>query len=145
MSLRLWQEIQAMSRQTIIEVAVALIINDEGRVLITKRPPGVVYAEHWEFPGGKIEKGESAEHALAREIREEVNLEIKSARFINTFYDELPGKTIALHVFWVERYSGQAQLSENQMDLMWAECACMEQLSFPPANKHIIAIIPELA
>ena len=61
----------------VVEVAVGILLQPDGRFLLTSRPPGKVYAGYWEFPGGKLEPGESVEQALARELHEELGLTIE--------------------------------------------------------------------
>ena len=62
-----------------VEVAVGILIRPDGRFLLTSRPPGKVYAGYWEFPGGKLEPGESVEQALARELHEELGVTLDPA------------------------------------------------------------------
>src|SRR4029079_5650095 len=62
-----------------IEVVAAVILNDRGEFLLAQRPAGKVYAGYWEFPGGKIEPGEAAESALARELHEELDIDVQRA------------------------------------------------------------------
>ncbi|WP_163367739.1 NUDIX domain-containing protein, partial [Klebsiella aerogenes] len=64
----------------ITEVAVGVLLRPDGQFLLTSRPAGKVYAGHWEFPGGKVEAGETVEQALARELREELGIEIGGAQ-----------------------------------------------------------------
>jgi len=63
----------------VIEVAAAVIERADGRFLVAQRPPGKVYAGYWEFPGGKVELGEPADRALARELHEELGIEVRTA------------------------------------------------------------------
>src|SRR3546814_17306244 len=63
-----------------IEVAAGCLVDADGRVLIAQRPVGKIAAGQWEFPGGKIETGESAHDALVRELREEIGIEVRDAR-----------------------------------------------------------------
>ncbi|HWT19629.1 MAG TPA: NUDIX domain-containing protein, partial [Variovorax sp.] len=65
-----------MTPREITEVAVGVLVAPDGQFLLTTRPEGKVYAGYWEFPGGKVEAGETIEQALARELREEIGIEI---------------------------------------------------------------------
>jgi len=65
--------------RAIVEVAVGVLLRPNGDFLLTSRPPGKVYAGYWEFPGGKIEAGESVVQALQRELQEEIGIHIDSA------------------------------------------------------------------
>ena len=69
-----------MSEREITEVAVGVLVAADGQFLLTSRPEGKVYAGYWEFPGGKVEAGESVEQALARELHEELGIAIGAAR-----------------------------------------------------------------
>ena len=62
--------------EKIVDVAVGVLIREDGRVLLSSRPEGKPYAGYWEFPGGKLEAGETVHGALARELREELGLEL---------------------------------------------------------------------
>ena len=64
----------------IVDVAVGVLIDADGRFLLTSRPPGKVYAGWWEFPGGKVEAGESVVAALGRELHEELGIDVVDAR-----------------------------------------------------------------
>lgn len=104
-----------------IPVVAAWIENPRGEILLTQRPPGKAHAGCYEFPGGKIEAGESPEQALRRELQEELG--ITAERFsplsrITHVYPEL-GIEIDLQLLRVERFSGQASGLENQA-LRWA-------------------------
>ena len=68
-----------MSDRPITEVAVGVLVRPDGQFLLTSRPEGKVYAGYWEFPGGKVEPGETVEQALARELREELGIQIGAA------------------------------------------------------------------
>ncbi|HOM22061.1 MAG TPA: NUDIX domain-containing protein, partial [Ottowia sp.] len=65
--------------RAVVDVAVGVLIRPDGRFLLTSRPPGKVYAGYWEFPGGKLEPGESVQAALARELHEELGLTVDPA------------------------------------------------------------------
>ena len=67
---------QAMGERPVVDVAVGVLLQADGRFLLTSRPAGKVYAGYWEFPGGKLEAGESVAEALARELHEELGLVI---------------------------------------------------------------------
>ena len=67
---------QAVGERPVVDVAVGVLLQADGRFLLTSRPAGKVYAGYWEFPGGKLEAGESVAEALARELHEELGLVI---------------------------------------------------------------------
>lgn len=101
----------------VVEVAVGILIRpDDGRFLLTSRPPGKVYAGYWEFPGGKLEAGESVEQALARELQEELGLRVAPAA-IARWREQLvdyPHALVRLHFCRVTRWQGELQMREGQ-------------------------------
>jgi 8-oxo-dGTP diphosphatase len=102
--------------RTMTEVAVGVLIDAEGRFLLTSRPPGKVYAGHWEFPGGKVEAGESIEQALARELHEELGIEADPARIerwqVEVF--DYPHALVRLHFCKVFAWRGRFEMREGQ-------------------------------
>lgn len=124
-----------------MKVAVAVIIDDAGKILITRRPLKASHGGFWEFPGGKLEDNESLLSALKREINEEVGLEIIEADFltqINHTYDQ---NHVELFVYCVHKFKGLAVCRESQMDMRWVGLADMASLQFPEANKQIIDLL----
>lgn len=85
----------------------------EKRILVVRRGPEQSGAGAWEFPGGKVEKGESPEQALAREIQEELGIEIKVGKFLGEMDYAYPSKVIRLRVYWAEAMSSDLVLSEH--------------------------------
>ncbi|MFW2440228.1 MAG: Nudix family hydrolase [Arenicellales bacterium] len=101
-----------------IDVAVAVIKRKDGKVLFAERPPGKACAGEWEFPGGKIEAGESARQALEREIREELAINITEARPWITLSHSYPHASVLLHFFIVSGWTGHEHGEEGQR-LSW--------------------------
>lgn len=100
--------------RSIIEVAVGVLLRDDGRFLLTSRPSGKAYAGYWEFPGGKLEPGESVEQALRRELQEELGLEaLEIARWKIELVD-YPHALVRLHFCKVRRWAGELQMREQQ-------------------------------
>jgi 8-oxo-dGTP diphosphatase len=121
-------------------IAVGIITNTNSQILITKRPEHVALGGYWEFPGGKLEAGETARAALEREIREEVNLVIVEAEWIETIPYSYPDKNINLHVFHITQFTGHAICAAGQTDLRWVHADALHNFEFPTANKAIITI-----
>ncbi len=99
-----------------VEVAVGILIRLDGRFLLTSRPPGKVYAGYWEFPGGKLEPGESVEQALARELHEELGVTLDPAA-ITRWREQLvdyPHALVRLHFCRVTAWQGELQMREGQ-------------------------------
>jgi len=123
---------------TAVAVAVAVIVNDhDASVLVSQRGQGVHLAGKWEFPGGKLEAGETPRQALQREISEELGIEIVDATPILTLPYRYPEKHVVLHVFKVDRYHGRPRGRENQA-LRFASLDALPPQHFPEANLPII-------
>lgn len=97
-----------------VDVAVGVLIDAEGRFLLTSRPPGKVYADHWEFPGGKLEAGETVEAALARELHEELGIAIADAQPWKVELMDYPHARVRLHFCKVRRWHGDFEMREGQ-------------------------------
>ena len=100
--------------QRLIEVAVGVVFDAQGRFLLTSRPPGKVYAGYWEFPGGKIEAGESAAQALQRELHEELGLRIGGVQPWRELRVDYPHGLVRLQVGLVSDWDGPLQMREGQ-------------------------------
>lgn len=98
----------------VTEVAVGVLWRADGAVLLADRPAGKPYAGYWEFPGGKIEPGESVEHALARELNEELGIDIGPALPWVTFEFDYPHAYVRLHFCRVFDWRGEPQGREGQ-------------------------------
>ena len=97
-----------------VDVAVGVLIDSEGRVLLTSRPEGKVYAGFWEFPGGKLEAGESVEQALRRELHEELGITIGPAQPWKVELMDYPHARVRLHFCKVFAWSGEFEMRERQ-------------------------------
>lgn len=100
--------------RTPVDVAVGVLIDGAGRFLLTSRPAGKVYAGYWEFPGGKLEAGESVEQALKRELFEELGITIGAAQPWNIALMDYPHACVRLHFCKVFDWSGEFQMRELQ-------------------------------
>jgi len=119
-----------------IHVAVG-VIYDDGQFFVCRRKAHQHQGSKWEFPGGKVENNESYDAALARELKEEIGIEVKSAQFLTTIEFSYPDKHVKLHVYLVEDFIGQAHGAEGQ-ESQWVDLSTLPQLDFPEANKTII-------
>lgn len=99
----------------VTEVAVGLLMDSQGRFLLTSRPPGKVYAGYWEFPGGKLEIGESVEQALRRELLEEIGVVIGPALAWRDALVDYPHALVRLNFCKVFEWSGELQMREGQL------------------------------
>lgn len=98
----------------ITEVAVGILIRNHNEVLFTSRPTGKPYAGYWEFPGGKIETGETAEQALQRELHEELGIAIKTAHRWHSSEHSYEHATVRLHWQKVFEWDGELEMREGQ-------------------------------
>jgi 8-oxo-dGTP diphosphatase len=102
------------AERTPVDVAVGVLIDADGRFLLTSRPEGKVYAGYWEFPGGKLEAGESVEEALRRELHEELGITIGAAQPWQVEMVDYPHALVRLHFCKVFDWSGEFQMREQQ-------------------------------
>lgn len=123
-----------------VHVAVAVIENDNGDVLIAKRPDYLHMGGFWEFPGGKVEAGETVLQALQREIREEVALEVQTASPLLQIPFQYPEKKVLLDVWRVTGFSGAARGCEGQQ-VLWVPRNTLCAYEFPPANRAILTAL----
>jgi len=96
------------------EVAVGILIRADGALLLTTRPPDKVYAGYWEFPGGKIEAGETVEQALRRELHEELGITIGPAAVWKVTEHDYPHALVRLHWCKVHDWTGEFEMREGQ-------------------------------
>ena len=122
----------------VIEVAAAVIERPDGRFLLAQRPPGKVYAGYWEFPGGKVEAGEPAERALARELHEELGIDVQSAYPWITREHVYPHGHVRLNFFRVLDWSGEPHPREDQA-IAWQALAAPMAAPMLPANAPVLA------
>lgn len=101
-------------KSKIVEVAAAVLQRPDGTFLLAQRPPDKIWAGYWEFPGGKIEPGETPYHALVRELHEELGIIVKTAYPWITRIFTYPHATVRLHFFRVTEWSGELHPHEGQ-------------------------------
>ncbi|HSP00647.1 MAG TPA: Nudix family hydrolase, partial [Thioalkalivibrio sp.] len=123
-----------------IHVAVAAIVNKHDEVLIARRPEGVHQGGLWEFPGGKMEPGESLEQAMARELDEELGIRVRHTQPLITIDYDYGDKRVCLHVQVVDVYEGEPHGREGQ-PLRWMSRRGLADLEFPAANHPIISAL----
>jgi len=120
-----------------LHVAVAAIIDAEKRVLVSLRPDHVHQGGFWEFPGGKLDPGETVEQALARELHEELGIEVGSAHPLIRIPHVYPDRHVLLDVWRIETFSGEIHGREGQR-VEWAAIDELDEREFPLANRPII-------
>ncbi len=121
----------------IIKVSAAVIVNDKGQTLLSLRKVDAHQGGKWEFPGGKFEQDETAEHALERELKEELGIDIlKTEPFLDVQY-QYPEKEVHLHVLKVVSFAGNPRGLEGQL-VRWVSANELSSLEFPDANYPIL-------
>ena len=109
------QDLRAgQAERAVVDVAVGVLMQAEDHFLLTSRPEGKVYAGYWEFPGGKLEAGESVEQALRRELQEELGIIIGPAQVWKTQMVDYPHALVRLHFCKVWDWQGELQMREAQ-------------------------------
>ena len=98
----------------VVDVAVGVLIRPDGDFLLTSRPPGKVYEGYWEFPGGKLEPGESVEAALRRELQEEIGVTIGPVHPWKVEMVDYPHALVRLNFCKVFEWTGELQMHEGQ-------------------------------
>ena len=102
------------SDRRVTDVAVGVLLRSDGSFLLTSRPKGKVYEGYWEFPGGKLEAGETVEQALRRELHEELGITIGAAELWQTQLVDYPHALVRLHFCKVRQWEGELQMREDQ-------------------------------
>ena len=121
----------------IIEVSAAVLQRPDGTFLLAQRPPDKIWAGYWEFPGGKIEPGETPYHALARELREELGITVQTAYPWLTRVFTYPHATVRLHFFRVTEWTGELHPHEGQQ-FSWQQATEVLVSPVLPANAPIL-------
>lgn len=124
----------------VVHVAVGVVRREDGKILIARRPDHLHMGGRWEFPGGKVEEGETVQQALARELREEVAIEVKDLQPLTEIRHDYPEKTVLLDTWWVTKFDGEADGQEGQQTA-WVDAADLTNYQFPDANQEIIQAI----
>ncbi len=126
-----------MSHLPVIEVAVAVITRSDGSFLLVRRPEGKPYAGYWEFPGGKVEPGESSLHALNRELMEELGIHIELAYPWITRVFTYAHATVRLYFYKLVKWHGELHAYENQ-ELFWQSAGEVGVAPMLPANVPVL-------
>lgn len=125
---------------TPLHVAVAAISDEQGRILLSKRPDDVHQGGLWEFPGGKVEVGEQVYAALTRELKEELNIIPQQARPLIRIHHDYPDQSVLLDVWRVTDFTGNACGREGQ-PLEWVRLDQLSEFNFPAANHAIVTAV----
>ncbi len=128
---------EAPSNRSPVDVAVAVLRRPDGRVLLAERPAGKPWSGYWEFPGGKIETGESVLQALTRELHEELGIDVDRACPWITFEYAYPEKRVRLHFYRVTAWHGTPHGRERQR-MSWEDPQTVGVDPLLPANKAVL-------
>ena len=134
-----------LTDKPIILVAAAALIDADGRVLIAQRPEGKQLAGLWEFPGGKVEPGETPEQCLIRELKEELGIDVNEAClapfvFTTHAYDSFH---LLMPLWLCRRWSGVVQALEHQA-VAWVKPVRLSDYPMPPADEPLVAGLRDL-
>ena len=127
----------------LIPVVAAVLFDRGGRVLIAQRPTGKALAGRWEFPGGKVAAGESERHALIRELREELGIEVIAARPFMRLTHAYEERDVELSLWIVERFAGEPRSLDSQA-LKWVAPAHLPGEDILEADQPFIAALRDL-
>lgn len=123
-----------------LEVGAAVLRDAAGRVLIAQRGPGRSHAGEWEFPGGKLEPGESVAVAIARELAEELGIEVLASHPLLTLVHRYPEREVRLHAIAIDAWRGTPVSREGQA-LAWVEPARLPELPILAADRPILNLL----
>jgi len=118
----------------------AAVIEKEGKILIAQRRKGRTLGGRWEFPGGKIEPGETAEACLKRELKEEFDIESEVGKFIIASQFRYCLVPIELLAYRVKHISGEFKVKEHE-EIRWVSPSDLTSYDFTPADKPIVALL----
>lgn len=129
----------------LVLVAACVLLDSNGKLLIAKRPQGRPLAGLWEFPGGKVESGESPEHALIRELAEELGIGIALADISPLTFasHDYPDFHLLMPLFLCRRWRGEPLPHEGQ-ELAWVKPEELSAYAMPPADEPLKAVLPAL-
>jgi 8-oxo-dGTP diphosphatase len=130
----------------IVWVSALVLENEKGEILLTQRPMGKEMAGLWEFPGGKIEPGESPENALIREIKEELNITLSKDSLVPLTFISHAYATFQLVMltFYCKQWQGEIQLMEQQGGFQWADLQTLDPATLPAADQPLIEFLRSL-
>jgi 8-oxo-dGTP diphosphatase len=134
-----------MEKNPTLLVVAAALARPDGRVLLQQRPAGKAMAGLWEFPGGKVEPGERPEQALARELREELGIEVRETALAPAAFASAPlgERHLLLLLYLCRAWAGEPQPLEAEA-LCWATPAEMRALPMPPADVPLVEALERL-
>jgi 8-oxo-dGTP diphosphatase len=129
----------------ILLVAACALVDPDGRVLLARRPPGKPLAGLWEFPGGKVEPGETPEAALIRELKEELDIEVpaKCLAPVSFASHSYPEFHLLMPLFVCRRWEGDVAPLQGQQ-LAWVRAQKLADYAMPPADEPLKVVLRDL-
>ena len=136
---------QITDHKNLVIVASIALIDASDQILIAKRPNKKHLSGFWEFPGGKVEKGESPEYALIREVKEELNIDINNKCIAPLTFSEFDYKKfhLLLLLYVCRRWEGEP-MSMEQNEIKWVKANTLRQYRMPPADDSLIYSLQDL-
>ena len=134
-----------MSALPLLLVVAAALVDADGRVLLARRPDGKAMAGLWEFPGGKVNQGETPEAAIIRELKEELDIDVTESclapfAFASHTYEEFH---LLMPLYVCRVWERQVRAREGQ-ELKWVRPGRMRVLAMPPADEPLVALLRDL-
>jgi 8-oxo-dGTP diphosphatase len=139
-------EASLKTQKPVVLVAAVALFDRDDRVLLAQRPPGKSLAGYWEFPGGKIEAGETPEAALVRELKEELDIDacLECFQPFSFASHSYPDFHLLMPLFLCRRWDGLAKPLEGQV-LKWVKISQMRSYKLPPADLPLLAMLEDYA
>tara|TARA_B110001450_G_scaffold70206_1_gene66457 strand:+ start:155 stop:571 length:417 start_codon:yes stop_codon:yes gene_type:complete len=136
---------QITDHKNLVIVASIALIDANDQILIAKRPKKKHLSGSWEFPGGKVEKGESPENALIREVKEELNIDINNKCIAPLTFSEFDYKKfhLLLLLYVCRRWEGEP-MSMEKNEIKWVKANTLRQYKMPPADDSLIYSLQDL-
>ncbi len=125
-----------------VHVVAGVIYGEDGRILIACRPIDTHKGGLWEFPGGKLDPGETPREALVRELREELAIEVVSCEPLTEIRHDYPEKSVLLDFWSVTEFRGEPAGNEGQ-PIEWVTLASLVDYQFPEANQTVVELLLE--
>jgi 8-oxo-dGTP diphosphatase len=131
------------TQDAVIHVMAGALFDESGRVLIAQRPAGKHMAGGWEFPGGKLNKGEARLDGLRRELKEEIGIEVVAAEPLISYEHQYADRSILLDLWQIIEFNGAPQSLEGQQ-LQFVEIDALERVGLLEADRPMIGVLRSL-
>ena len=126
-------------------VSTIALIDDENKILIGKRPAGKAFENLWEFPGGKVKKNETAEQALIRETKEEINIDLSDNCIAPLSFSSYKSENInTIILLFISRKWNLDPICKIHTELRWVKANNLNKYNMPPANKFLVTSLQDL-